>query len=108
VSALIPSRVVTVDLSCGVEDARVTSAPCTSTAGSNTGSSNGQYVYYSNWFKNPGYRRIKVGQTHSEVVVDLKDLHEFAPSWSGLTLSGAALFVRDVSSDEISLLFRQV
>jgi len=66
-----------------------------------TWSRDGQYVYYSSFSKNPGYRRVKVGQTRTEVFADLKDLHAFGNSWSGLTPGGAALFVRDVSSDEI-------
>jgi hypothetical protein len=65
------------------------------------GRATGQYVYYSSFSKNPGYRRVKVGQTHPEVFVDVKDLHEFGSSCSGLTPGGAALFVRDVSTDQI-------
>jgi WD40 repeat protein len=64
-------------------------------------SRDGQYVYYNSIAKDPGYRRIKVGQTQSELFVDLKDLHRFGAGWSGLTPGGAALFVRDVSADEI-------
>jgi serine/threonine protein kinase len=66
-----------------------------------TWSRDGQYVYYSSFSKNPAYRRVRVGQIRSEVFADLKDLHEFGGSWSGLTPGGAALFVRDVSTDEI-------
>jgi serine/threonine protein kinase/Tol biopolymer transport system component len=66
-----------------------------------TWSRDGQYVYYDSISKNPAYRRIKVGQTRPELFVDLKDLRRFGPSWSGLTPDGSALFVRDVSSDEI-------
>jgi hypothetical protein len=40
-----------------------------------------------------------------EVVVDLKDLHQFPnPTmgfWSGITPDGSPLFVRDLSTDEI-------
>src|SRR6266851_2643349 len=64
-------------------------------------SRDGQYVYYNSIAKDPGYRRIKVGQTQSELFVDLKDLHRFGAGWSGLTPGGAALCVRDVSADEI-------
>jgi Tol biopolymer transport system component len=66
-----------------------------------TWSADGQYVYYNSITKDPGYRRIKVGQNRSELFVHLKDLHRFGAGWSGLTPGGAALFVRDVSADEI-------
>jgi eukaryotic-like serine/threonine-protein kinase len=58
----------------------------------------GRSVYYVNVSKTPGYRRIKVGQTRSELIIDLKDLH---PLWNGLTPDGAALFTRDVGVSEI-------
>jgi hypothetical protein len=64
-----------------------------------TWSRDGQYVYYNSVTKNSAYRRVKVGQTRSELFADLKDLH--TSGWSGLTPDGAALFVRDVSVDEI-------
>ena len=63
-----------------------------------TWSRDGQYVYYANFSKAPGYRRVKVGQTRSELILDLKDLRGL---WSGVTPDGAALFLRDVSVDEI-------
>ena len=66
-----------------------------------TWSPDGQYVYYNSITKDPGYRRIKVGQTRSELFVDLKDFRRFGAGWSGLTPGAAALFVRDVSADEI-------
>jgi Tol biopolymer transport system component len=66
-----------------------------------TWSRDGQYVYYDSISKNPAYRRAKVGQTRSELFVDLKDLHQYGYGWSRLTPDGLALFVRDVSSDEI-------
>jgi Tol biopolymer transport system component len=66
-----------------------------------TWSRDGQYIYYSSFSKSPGYRRVKVGQTRSELFVDLKDLHQTSFGWSGLTPNGAPLFVRDVSADEI-------
>ena len=61
-------------------------------------SRDGQYIYYANPSNAPGYRRVKVGQTRSELIVDLKDLRGL---WSGVTPDGAALFLRDVSVDEI-------
>ena len=63
-----------------------------------TWSRDGQGIYYTNASKAPGYRRVKVGQTGSELIVDLKDLRGL---WSGLSPDSAALFVRDVSVDEI-------
>src|SRR4029077_10081776 len=54
----------------------------------------GRSIYYANASETPGYRRVKVGQTRSELIIDLKDLH---PLWNGLTPEGAALFTRDVS-----------
>ena len=65
-------------------------------------SHDGRYLYYSNRSTDSaGYRRVKVGDTHSELVVDLKDLRQFDVGWSGLTPDGVPLFVRDLSSDEI-------
>jgi hypothetical protein len=40
-----------------------------------------------------------VGETHSEFLVDLKDLHR--SFWSGITPDNIPIFSRDVSSDEI-------
>ena len=65
-----------------------------------TWSRDGQYVYYDSVSKNPAFRRVRVGQTRSELFVDLKNLHRFGP-WCGLAPDGSALLVRDVSSDEI-------
>jgi hypothetical protein len=48
--------------------------------------------------------RIRLGQTHSELLVNLKDLHQFMSRigpWSGITPDGSLLFVRDLSTDEI-------
>jgi len=61
-------------------------------------SRDGQSVDYIKPANGPGYRRVKVGQTRSELVVDLKDLRGI---WNGVTPAGAALFLRDVSVDEI-------
>jgi len=61
-------------------------------------SRDGQSVDYIKPTNGPGYRRVKVGQTRSELVVDLKDLRGI---WNGVTPAGAALFLRDVSVDEI-------
>ncbi len=68
-----------------------------------TWSRDGRYIYYDSVStETPTYRRVKIGQTRSELVIDLKDLHQFgAPeAWSGLTPDGSPLFVRDVSTAE--------
>jgi serine/threonine protein kinase/Tol biopolymer transport system component len=67
-----------------------------------TWSANGTYLYFEN-FTTATYRRVKLGQTHSELVANLKDLHRYIGfgAWSGLTPGGSPLFVRDVSTDEI-------
>ena len=66
-----------------------------------TWSRDGNYVYYNVAGKNPAYRRVKVGQTRSELFVDSKGLRRWALPWSGLTPDGSALYVRDLSGDEI-------
>ena len=51
------------------------------------------------------FRRVKVGKTHSELVVDLKGLLAYisAPAygWSTIAPDGSDLFVRDLSTDEL-------
>ncbi|MGO9403475.1 MAG: protein kinase domain-containing protein [Terriglobales bacterium] len=69
-------------------------------------SQDGSYLYYDNTFTDhPTFRRAKVGQTHSELLVDLKGLPRYvtppAYTWSGIAPDGSALFVRDLSTDEI-------
>jgi Tol biopolymer transport system component len=69
-------------------------------------SQDGRYVYYDTTNTgNPTFRRVKVGQTHSELLVDLKGLLRYtaapAYAWSNITPDGSALFVRDLSTDEI-------
>jgi Tol biopolymer transport system component/DNA-binding winged helix-turn-helix (wHTH) protein len=72
-------------------------------------SRDGKYIYYnSTSTKNPTYRRVKLGQTRSEFLIDLKDLHRGGTDpaaaalgpWSALAPDGSALFGRDLSSDE--------
>lgn len=46
----------------------------------------------------PSYRRVKLGDAHSEFVVDLKDLHR--SWWSGIIPDNIPIFSRDISSDE--------
>jgi Tol biopolymer transport system component len=69
-------------------------------------SSDGSYVYYDTTnTDHPTFRRVKVGQTHSELLVDLKGLLRYsvepAFGWSNITPDGSALFVRNLSTDEI-------
>jgi eukaryotic-like serine/threonine-protein kinase len=71
-----------------------------------TWSRDGNYLYYDTISNDhPSFRRVKVGQTRSEFVVDLKDLRRYSltlvGAWSGLAPDGSALFVRDLSTDEI-------
>ena len=69
-------------------------------------SSDGHYLYYDIAFSDdPTFQRIQVGQTRSELLVDLKALTRFksraAGPWSNVAPDGSALFVRDLSTDEI-------
>ena len=69
-------------------------------------SRDGNYLYFDTISTDhPSYRRVKVGQTRSELVVDLKDLRRYSltlvGAWSGLAPDGSALFVRDLSTDEL-------
>jgi eukaryotic-like serine/threonine-protein kinase len=69
-------------------------------------SRDGSYLYYDNTFTDrPTFRRVKVGQTRSELLADLKDLHRYnitmAGAWSGIAPDGSALFARDLGTSEI-------
>ena len=65
-------------------------------------SRDGKYVYYGNRSsENAGYRRVKLGEHRSEPMVDLKDLSQLDPGWSGLDPNDTPLFVRNRSTDEI-------
>jgi Tol biopolymer transport system component len=68
-------------------------------------SRDGRYVYYDNTStKEAAFLRVKVGQTRSELLIDLKDMRRYGGygwAWSGLAPDDSALLVRDVSSDEI-------
>ncbi len=68
-------------------------------------SRDGKYLYYDNTYSNDlSYRRVKVGETKSGVAVSLKNLRRYFGSvgfWSGLAPDGTALFVRDISTQEI-------
>jgi eukaryotic-like serine/threonine-protein kinase len=69
-------------------------------------SQDGNYVYYDTTnTDHPTFRRVKVGQTHSELLVDLTGILRYsnAPAygWSNIAPDGSALFDRDRSTDEI-------
>ena len=67
-------------------------------------SRDGKYLYFETWVMDTaGYYRVQLGQTRPELLVDLKDLHQFMSvgPWSGITPDGSPLFVRDLSTDEI-------
>ena len=72
-------------------------------------SQDGKYLYFVRILETgvtdtPGYYRIQLRQTRPELLVDLKDLHQYASpigSWCGITPDGSPLLVRDLSTDEI-------
>jgi Tol biopolymer transport system component len=60
-----------------------------------------QYIYYdSSSNRHLGYHRVKVGNTRSQLVVDLNNLRRLG-YWSGLAPDGSPLFIRDTSADDI-------
>jgi Tol biopolymer transport system component len=73
--------------------------------GFTTWSRDGKYVYYDNTStENSAFLRVKVGQTHPELLIYLKDMRrsgKYGWAWSGLAPDDSALLVRDVSTDEI-------
>ena len=74
-------------------------------------SRDGKYLYIDNTYSNDtSYRRFKVGEAKSEVVVSLKNVRRYFGSvgfWSGLAPDGDALFIRDISTQEIYALDMQ-
>jgi len=59
-----------------------------------------KYLYFDNLSgEKPGYRRVKLGETGSEFLADLRDLHR--SWWSGITPDNSPIFSRDISTDEI-------
>jgi Tol biopolymer transport system component len=78
----------------------------TASVGFPTWSRDGKYLYYDSEFTGrPDYGRVKVGQAHREVLVGLKGLSlygaDFIGAWTGLAPDGSALFVRDLSTQEV-------
>jgi Tol biopolymer transport system component len=68
-------------------------------------SQDGKYVYYDTITDHPTFRRIRVGETRSELVLGLDNLRRYSltlvGAWSGVAPDGSGLFVRDLSTDEI-------
>jgi dipeptidyl aminopeptidase/acylaminoacyl peptidase len=68
-------------------------------------SSDSQYVYYANFVAdNPKWRRIKLGESQPEDIFGLNSLRRYFGgwgAWSGLTPDNSALFVRDLSTQDI-------
>jgi len=69
-------------------------------------SADSQFLYYDTTFtETETFRRVKLGQNYSELLVDLKGLQRYsippAFEWSGIARDGSALFVRDLSTDEV-------
>jgi Tol biopolymer transport system component len=78
-----------------------------------TWSRDSSFLYYDTTFTtHPNFRRVKVGQTQSELLADLKDLHRLGSfavgQWSGLAPDSSPLFVRDLSTSEIYALELQL
>jgi serine/threonine protein kinase/Tol biopolymer transport system component len=73
--------------------------------GSLNWSPDGHYLYYDTMTTDrPSFRRVRIGETHSKSLFDLKDLPRYQGgigAWSGLTPDGSGLFVKSLSTDEI-------
>ena len=69
-------------------------------------SADAKFLYYdTNFNRQSTFRRVRVGETRSELVADLQSLRRYIAwpvfGWSGLAPDGSALFTRDLSTDEI-------
>jgi Tol biopolymer transport system component/DNA-binding winged helix-turn-helix (wHTH) protein len=78
-----------------------------------TWSPDGKYLYYDETStEHPAFRRAKVGQSGSELLLQLRDLNEYSDpligAWTGLAPDGSPLFVRDLSAREIYALDLQL
>ena len=61
-------------------------------------------IVFDAMYPNPSFRRIRIGETKSELFVETKDLKLFRGvwgAWTGLAPDGSPLLVRDISSEEI-------
>ena len=66
----------------------------------------GSYLYFDTTStNNPGYRRIKMGQNSSQLVVDTKGLQRAISSplgpWANISPDGSPLFERDLSTGQV-------
>ena len=69
--------------------------------GSPNWSRDSKYIYYNHSSAEASdYRRVKIGQSRSELVVDLKNIHQ-SGYMSGITPDSSPLFSWDASTDEI-------
>jgi eukaryotic-like serine/threonine-protein kinase len=71
-----------------------------------TWSADGKYLYYDTVFTDhASFRRVRIGETRSELVADLNGILRYNSSpafgWSGLAPDGSPLFTRERSTDEI-------
>jgi len=70
-----------------------------------TWSPDSQSLYFTTFqTSHPSLQRIKLGQSHSELVVDFTGVRRYGEKWgvwTGVTPDGDGLFVRDVSTEEI-------
>jgi Tol biopolymer transport system component/predicted Ser/Thr protein kinase len=69
-------------------------------------SRDGSFIYYdATYTDKPTFRRVKVGQTRSESLLDLKGISRYGDpiigAWSGVTPDGVLLIVRDLSTQEV-------
>jgi Tol biopolymer transport system component len=74
-------------------------------------SRDGKYVYFDTLLTNaPFFGRVKLGQTQSERVVDLKGIRRFLgpwAEWNGISPDNSPILVRDISTHEIYALDTQ-
>jgi len=78
----------------------------TGTIGFPMWSPDGRFVYFDSVLReHPGYRRVKLGQSTSEFLLDFRQLRRYQRSivnpWSAVAPDGSILGARDVSTDEI-------
>lgn len=71
-----------------------------------TWSLDSKYLYFDETaVEHPAFRRVRVGQARSEVLLRINDLSEYSDAligaWTGVAPDGSALFVRDLSTREV-------
>jgi eukaryotic-like serine/threonine-protein kinase len=67
-------------------------------------SADSKSIVFDSLYPDPGFRRLRMGETKSELLVGTKDLRIFRGlwgAWTGLAPDNAPLLVRDISSEEI-------